>query len=47
MHFDCLTLTGLLSAISLAGILYGMTSQEIPKARTAPEEACGDKSVVE
>jgi hypothetical protein len=29
MYFDCLTLAGLFSAVSVAGILYGMVSNDI------------------
>jgi hypothetical protein len=40
MYFDYLTLAGLFSAISLAGILYGMASQDISRRSICLERAC-------
>jgi len=46
MYFDYLTLAGLLSALSLAGILYCMTFDDITKGRASLKERgvpCGSK----
>jgi hypothetical protein len=40
MYFDYLTLAGLFSAISLAGILYGMASRDIAKGAICLKRAC-------
>jgi hypothetical protein len=47
MYFDYLTLAGLFSAISLAGILYGMASQDISRGSLSLNRTCGGQPGVE
>lgn len=47
MYFDSLTLAGLFSAISLAGILYGMASTDISNRCVSLERTYGDQPGVE
>lgn len=40
MYIDYFTLAGLFSAISLAGILYGMASRDISRGTVCSEDNC-------
>lgn len=40
MYFDYFTLAGLFSAISLAGIVYGMASHDISKGSLSLDGTC-------
>jgi hypothetical protein len=47
MYFDDLTLAGLFSAISLAGILYGMASKDISRGRASLKGTRAGRSAVQ